>query len=187
MNFYLELFAILFGLAYLFFLIKEQIICWLFGILSSIISVFLFYKTGLYSEAILYVYYVLIGIYGFTHWSTYIKKDKNFPITDLPVSTYLFLIILGEILALILGYTFNTYTDASVPYLDAHTTIFSFIASYLEVKKYLSSWKFWIVINGVSIVLYVGKDLNLYTALTVIYLIFSIVGYKQWKEKVLLK
>lgn len=183
MNFYLEIFAVFFGLAYLFFLIREHIICWLFGILSSITSIFLFYRTGLYSESILYIYYVIIGIYGFIHWTKSIKKGKEFTVTDLSIKTYLLLIISGEILSLILGYIFNTYTDASAPFLDAHTTIFSFIASYLEVKKYLASWKFWIVINTATIILYINKDLNFYTALTVIYVVFSFIGYKNWKKK----
>ncbi|MEO9571131.1 MAG: nicotinamide riboside transporter PnuC [Polaribacter sp.] len=186
MNLYLELFAVIFGLAYLFFLIREQIICWIFGVSSSLISIFLFYRTGLYSEVILYVYYVIIGVFGFLHWNKSIK-NKNFLITDLSINTYLFLILSGEVLSLILGFIFNTYTDASAPYLDAHTTIFSFIASYLEVKKYISSWKFWIVINGITIILYLGKDLNIYTILTVVYLIFSFVGYKRWKEKMALQ
>ena len=165
MNFYLELIAVIFGLAYLFFLIRERIICWLFGIISSLTSILLFYRTGLYSESTLYIYYVIVGVYGFIYWKKLNNKDKQFTVTDLTIRTYVFLIILGELLSLILGYIFDSYTNASSPYLDAHTTMFSFIASYLEVKKYLASWKFWMVINTATIILYIDKDLNLYTGL----------------------
>lgn len=184
MDFYLELIAVIFGLAYLFFLIKEHIICWLFGVLGSLISIVLFYRTGLYAESILYIYYVIIGFYGFFHWKKSIQKNRVFDVTDFSINTYLYLIVLGEVLSIISGYFFANYTDAKMPYLDAHTTIFSFIASYLEVKKKLAAWKFWIVINFVTIALYFNRDLNLYTGLTLVYTVFSFVGYKQWKKKV---
>ncbi|WP_299553439.1 nicotinamide riboside transporter PnuC [Seonamhaeicola sp.] len=183
MDLYLEIIAVICGLAYLVFLIKEQILCWLFGIIGSLFSIVLFYKTQLYSEAILYTYYVIIGVYGWIYWKRSTQQNQVFKVTDLPVRHYLFIILIGEVLSLLLGYFFGNYTDAAAPYLDAHTTIFSFIASYMEVKKWLGSWKFWIVINGVTIALYLGKDLNWYSALTVVYLIFSFVGYFKWKQQ----
>jgi len=56
-----------------------------------------------------------------------------------------------------LGWLLDNFRDAESTYLDAHTTIFSFIASYLEARKILSAWLFWIVINGVTIYLYPSK------------------------------
>lgn len=183
MDLYLEIIAVVFGLGYLYFLIKEHIICWLFGVLGSLVSILLFYRTGLYSESILYVYYVLIGIYGFFHWKKSLQENNNFLVTDFSLQTYLYLILIGEVLSLILAFVFDTCTNANMPYLDAHTTVFSFIASYLEAKKKLASWKFWIVINAVTIGLYLNRDLNLYTGLTLVYLVFSFVGFFQWKKK----
>lgn len=179
----IEIISVILGLAYLYFLIKEQIICWIFGILSSLLSILLFYRTGLYSESILYIYYVLIGVYGFYYWNKKTGNNQTFEITELPLKSYVLFIVLGEVLALSLGYTFDNYTDANAPYLDAHTTVFSFIASFLEIKKYLASWKFWIIINGLTVFLYLDRGLNYYTGLTVIYLIFSFVGYIRWKAK----
>lgn len=183
MNLYLEIGAVLFGLAYLFFLIREEKICWFFGILSSLLSIILFYRSGLYSESILYAYYVIIGVYGYVVWYTSTKKSKVFKVTDISIKGYLLSILIGATLAFVLGYVFNNYTDAKAPFLDAFTTIFSFIASYFEVKKKLASWRFWIVINTVTIFLYIGRDLNFYTVLTVVYVIFSFVGYRQWKQQ----
>jgi nicotinamide mononucleotide transporter len=187
MDLYLEIIAVVLGLGYLFFLIKEKIICWAFGISGSLVSIFLFYRTGLYSESILYIYYVLIGFYGFFYWKKSLQENKNFQVTDFSIKRYVCLIILGEALSLVLAYFFDIYTDANMPYLDAHTTMFSFIASYLEAQKKLASWKFWIVINAVTVVLYLNRDLNLYTGLTLVYFIFSFVGYFQWKKKLLPK
>lgn len=186
MDLYLEIIAVVFGIAYLILLIQEQKTCWLFGVAGSLISVVLFYRTGLYSECILYVYYVIIGVYGFMVWHNSTKNNLSFNITDISNKQYVYSILIGEILALSLGFVFSSYTNANAPYLDAHTTIYSFIASYFEVKKKLASWKFWIVINAITIILYINRDLNFYTALTVIYTVFSFVGYMKWKRKLLI-
>jgi nicotinamide mononucleotide transporter len=86
-------------------------------------------------------------------------------------------------LALILAWFFDTYTDADKPYLDAFTTIFSFLATYLEAKKVLSAWVYWIVINGLTITLYYSKGLDYYSGLTVVYFVMSFVGYMRWKKE----
>lgn len=182
LNTILEILAVIFGLTYLILLIKEQKICWYFGIAGSLLSIFLFYKIKLYSEAILYVYYVIIGFYGLWLWTRNSSNSNKMQVTNNSINQNLALIGVGIGLAFGLGYIFKTYTNADSPYLDAFTSIFSFIASYLEAKKVLSAWLFWIVINGLTLFLYFNKDLNYYFGLTVIYSIFSFVGFVKWRK-----
>lgn len=183
LNLYLELSAVVLNLAYLYFLIKEKIICWFFGISASLLSIFLFYRSGLYSEAILFVYYVLIGIYGYILWRRNEQHKDKLKIQVVSFEKHVYFITLGIGLAFLTGWYFNTYTAASAAYLDAFTTVFSFIASYLQARKILGNWIFWIIINGTTLILYLKKDLYYYTGLTVIYLIFSVVGYMAWRRQ----
>ena len=181
-NTILEIIAVVCGLAYLILIIKEQTIGWYFGSLGSLLSIFLFFKIKLYSEAILYIYYVIIGFYGLWLWSKNDKNNEKLKVTENTITQNLSLIGIGVVLAFSLGYVFKTYTDAENPYLDAFTSIFSFIASYLEAKKVLNAWLFWIVINGLTLFLYFDKDLNYYFALTIVYTVFSFVGYAKWRK-----
>ena len=178
-----ELLATSLGLLFLFLLIRENIWCWLFGGLSSIFSIILFYNTQLYSEAILYTYYVFIAIYGYRLWKQAERKNQELQISDRPIRYFFVLILFGIATALGLGKIFSSHTDADLPFMDAHTTIFSFIASYLEAHKILSGWIFWILINGVTIALYAYKGLYFYTGLMTIYFAFSVYGYISWKKK----
>lgn len=183
MNLILELSAVLLSLLFLFFLVKEKKICWIFGIISSIISMILFLKIKLYAEFILYIYYVLIGCYGYWLWD---HQDKcKQPVRVKPTSkfTYLGSLIGGILLSQVLARLLIQLTDADKPYLDAHTTIFSFIASYLEAHKILGAWIFWIIINGTTLVLYYSKDLYYYFFMTLIFFIFSFYGYYDWHKK----
>lgn len=180
-----EITAVILSLIYLFLLIKEIKYCWYFGIAGSLLSISLFYHEKLYSEAILYVYYVVIGVYGLYLWSNP-KNSTKIPIITWKLTSHVFVIFLGILLSLGLGYIFETYTDATNAYLDAFTTIFSFIASYMEAKKVLSTWHFWIILNGVTIWLYSQKGLDIYGFLTAIYFGFSFFGLYQWRKQYLL-
>jgi len=183
MNLYLEIIAVFLNLIYLILLIKEHIACWFFGISGSIISIYIFYSIGLYSESILYIYYVVIGIYGYQLWKKKDSPEDNLKIKTISLKKHFLIIAFGILLAIVVGQYFKSHTDAVNPYLDAFTTIFSFIASFLEAKKILSSWLFWIVINTATVLLYFQQNLNYYLLLTIIYIVFSFIGYIDWKKK----
>lgn len=160
---------------------KENIWCWPFGILSSLLSIFLFIEAKLYSEAILYFFFALVGVYGWYKWK-HKTNQKSLIVRTAKPQNHLIWILLGLAAAYGLGSYFKNNSDAEAPFWDAHTTIFSFIASYLEANKILSSWVYWIIINGVSIWLYFIKGLEIYAGLMVIYFFLSFVGYLEWRK-----
>ena len=178
----LEISATLLGLIYLLLLIKEDIRCWVFGGVSSILSVILFYHSHLYSEAILYIFYVFMAGYGYLIW----KKGQNgqeLKITDLSHSKKVLTSFIGILLGGTLGVVMNQYTAADLPYADAQTTAFSFIATFLEAHKVLFGWIIWIIVNAATIALYGYKELYFYAGLMVIYFILSCYGYMDWKRR----
>ena len=181
--FYVEWTATLLSLIFLILVMRENKWCWLFGIISSILSVYLFYELKLYSESILYFFYILFGIYG---WWTWNKSSK----TELKVSKWRPLqhiktIVVGIGIALGVGYLFKAYTDADKSFIDAYTSVFGLIATYLEAHKILGAWIYWIVVNGVTVWLYYTKGLNVYMWLMVVYFVLSFVGFQQWRKSYL--
>ena len=180
----IEILATITSLIYLFLLMKENIWCWLFAIISAVLSVYSFINVKLYSEAFLYATYVLFSIYGWYKWSSK-STGKTLSVSKLPVSSHILWIITGVVFAFLLGYIFRTYTDAEKSFIDSNTTIFSFIASFLEAHKYLYAWVYWIIINGVSIWLYFTQGLSIYAGLMVVYFIMSGVGLWKWRQSYL--
>ncbi|MBC6400256.1 MAG: nicotinamide mononucleotide transporter [Ekhidna sp.] len=175
----IEIVATATSLSYLFLLIRQNIWCWPLAFVSALLSIYHFYESKLYFESMLYGYYALVAVYGWRNWSR--------PKTPLKVSTWkpeyhIITILTGTAFSIGLGYFFETNTDADKPYLDAATTIFSFVASILEVRKILAGWIYWIIINGVTIGLYFSKSLHIYAALMVVYFVMSIIGYQQWRK-----
>lgn len=177
----LEIFSVFTSLLFLILLIRQNIWCWLFGIISSITSIYLFYCTKLYSESILYFYYVLIGLYGWKVWAGDNGEKGNVK----TVTTLYHIVILGIgiVFSFLLGFFFKTQTDAERSFADAFSTIFSFIASYLEVHKILSAWYFWMIINLFSVWLYFDRGLVIYSSLMLLYFALSIFGFIQWNKQ----
>ena len=75
-----------------------------------------------------------------------------------------------------------TYTDASVPYGDAFTTVASLIAQWLMARKRVESWFFWISVDVVAIGIYWYKDLFLTSGLYAAFLVLAIVGLFAWRK-----
>ena len=184
MNLFLEITAVALSLTYLALLMKEKIACWFFGITASFISIYLFYSIGLYSEALLYIYYVIIGFYGYWLWSKS-RENETLAIRTVSLKAHVLIVFVGVILSFTLDYIFDNNTNAINPYLDSTTTIFSFIASLLEAKKILSSWIFWLFINAATVVLYLQQDLTYYLFLTIVYFVFSGIGFSKWRKSYL--
>jgi nicotinamide mononucleotide transporter len=180
---YLEIIGTILNLLFLILVIKENIWCWLFGILGSIISIILFIETKLYSESILYIYYVIIGFYGWRKWTrASANSKKELKVSEKSIVYHASWIVICCLLAFGLGYFFENYTDANNPYFDSYSTIFAFLATYFEAIKLRSAWFYWIVINGFSIWLYSIRGLEIYGVLMLIYFVLSFVGLYKWNK-----
>lgn len=176
----LEWISVGFNLAFVLLIIKENKWGWPFGILGSLLSIFLFIESKLYSEAILFSYYVVVGVFGWITW--WKPKNEELPIVEWSGQNHLVSLFIGFLGMFGLGYFFSHYTDAAQPYADSFSTAFSFVATYLEAKKVLSAWIYWIILNGFSIWLYQSRGLQVYAALMILYTILSIYGYSEWRK-----
>ena len=74
------------------------------------------------------------------------------------------------------------FTDASLPYPDAFTTVMSLVATWLMAKKKLDSWLFWIAVDVIAIGVYYYKELYLTCGLYSVFLILATIGYFTWQR-----
>ncbi|NQX88961.1 MAG: nicotinamide mononucleotide transporter [Halioglobus sp.] len=182
----LEILATSGNLLYVLLLIREKIACWAFGIVGSVISVWLFVDAQLYSESLLYLFYAALGIWGWLHWHSRTQRDNN-PVVRWRPATHLLAILAASLLALILGQLMHCCTQAERPLFDAFTTVFSFLGTYLQISKVLESWLYWLIINVASMWLYQDRGLDIYAALMGIYSILSVYGLLSWRKSWLIR
>jgi nicotinamide mononucleotide transporter len=76
------------------------------------------------------------------------------------------------------------YWSTNVPYIDTFTTSVFIIAMLLMALKKVESWIFWIVGDIISIPLYTYKGLLFTSFQFLVFLILAVMGYIEWKRKV---
>ena len=75
---WVEIAAVIFAILYLVLAVKQNILCWISGILSSILYFFIMRSAGLYMEAYLQIFYVFMGFYGWSQWKKEAINKENF-------------------------------------------------------------------------------------------------------------
>lgn len=181
-----EVVAVLLAVAYLLLLIRQHIACWACAIVSSGIYVGIFVEARLYMEALLYVFYVGMAVYGWWVWAAR-GPDQHGPDQDkLPVVRWSFKVhiaaLLGiSVLVLTVGWLLSK-TDAAYPYADSATTFAALWATFLVARKVLENWAYWLVIDAASAVIYWQRGLELTTLLYIVYLLFIPFGWWAWTQ-----
>ena len=179
---WLEITAVIFAILYLILAVKQNILCWIAGIISSVLYFFIMQKAGLYMEAYLQVFYVVMGIYGWSQWSASNASNPIFIVNTW--SKYQHMIAISIILALSLlsGFLLERYTDAALPFLDALVSWGAVVATYMVAKKLLENWIYWFVIDATSIFLFIERGLWLSAVLFATYLVIIFFGYQSWNK-----
>lgn len=175
-----ELLAVVLALAYLLLAMKEHISCWYAAFISTSIYIFLFWDVNLLMESALQIYYLAMAVYGWSQWRHHRNGAQGLVIHRWSLQTHL-LVLAGLIgLTAISGYFLTQSTQAALPYLDSFTTWGAVITTYMVARKVLENWLYWIVIDGVSVYLYIDRGLYLTAILFVLYVVLVVIGFFQW-------
>ena len=177
----LEIIAVISAVIYVYLAAKANKWCFLFGLISSVIYVYIATVLKFYFDTAINAYYVFMSIYGWVEWGK--TKPSNLQIQSLSKAGFRKLILIGLLLCIGLGLLADYFSDAVLAYPDAFTTIFSFIATYLVVKKYIENWIIWIFVDLIAAGMYFYKELYLTALLFILYTILAIWGFKNWKKK----
>lgn len=184
----IEVLGAIAGLIYLYFSLKQIIYLWPLGILSALLYVVVFYNSRLYADMSLQVYYFFISIYGWYFWfNGGVKTNEGrykLKVSRLSKKMWLILLSLILILTLISGYILSNYTNSSLPWWDAFTTSASIVATWMLARKILENWLFWIVIDLVSLLMYIYKGLYPTVFLFFVYSSMAFAGYFKWKKDI---
>ena len=182
-----EIVAALLAIAYLLLAMRQDTRCWIAWIISSLMYLFVMYSAGLYMEAGLQIFYLLMGFYGLYQWQYKLANNEALKIKVWPITTHMMCLTALFLLVITSGYILSNNTDAASPYIDAFTTWGAIIASYMVAKKILENWIYWFVIDFVSVFLFVSRELYPTALLFCLYLFLVIIGYRSWKNEWQLK
>jgi len=176
----LELAAVVFAVAYLLLAVRENILCWSAALISTSIFLFIFWQVKLYMESGLQIYYIAMAIYGWHHWNKRGSNEGALLVSTWRPKQHVIALSLIVFATLTSGYILSSGTDARLPFLDSFTTWSSVITTYMVARKILENWLYWLIIDSVSIVLYLDRELYFTALLFGIYIIIIFFGWFSW-------
>lgn len=177
-----EWLAVASSLLYVILITYKVLAAWIFAALSSVLYIYLCYSNRLYLESILQVFYFGMAIYGWFMWTSD-DDTKDVTVIQWPLKYHLYNILISGALMLLFGYIFDQYSNQANPYLDAFTTIFSLMATFMVAKKVLENWIYWIIIDAFSVYLFASRGLYMTSVLFILYTLIAMFGYFSWKKQ----
>jgi nicotinamide mononucleotide transporter len=178
----IEIAAVALGLICVWLTVRQHIACWPTGLAMVTLYIVIFFRAKLYSDMLLQVVYIFLQVYGWHAWLRGGPQQSLLAASRLPrraIGPWLTACLVATVA---LGTVMDRATDASLPYVDAFATVASLIAQWWMARKVLESWLVWIVVDVVSIGMYLAKDLQLTAALYAVFLVLATLGFIEWRK-----
>jgi len=178
----IEVLAFMSGVVNVYLVTRCSLWNWFFGITTVSLYAYIFFNTKLYADMGLQGVFLFFQFYGLYQWRYGSQEKKPLVMQIINYATCLSLALIAVVLFAGISFILKYNTDSTTIYADASITALSLIAQWMMSKKYLQHWLLWIVIDIISIGLYVSKTLYLTVLLYSIFMLLCIKGYYQWKE-----
>jgi nicotinamide mononucleotide transporter len=178
----IEITAVLLGIANIVLIIRRSVWNYPFGIVMVVLYMVIFWQAKLYSDAGLQVFFALVQCYGWWSWSRDKRSAGEIIVLRLAPSATASWAAVSIAVTLAWGYFMATNTDATHPYWDASVAMLSIVAQLLLTWRFIQNWWWWIIVDVISIPLYVVKGLYLTAGLYGLFLILAIAGLIEWQR-----
>lgn len=152
---------------------------WIAYILQMVLLFVFSLFNRLYGDAGNSLIYVIFGVIGLIYWG----KDNERKIKNACAKERIIAFALTFVFTASLFFVLKS-TDDPLPFLDAFTTVTSFVATYFMVTKKLDAWIVWFVNDIFYIVEYIMlPDKAIYLAvLNLIWTALAVYSYFNWRK-----
>lgn len=187
----LQIAGLAIGLLYLWWEYHADAKMWIASVIMPSISLWLYFRKGLYADFAINIYYLAIAVYGYVVWtrkkpSERDKKPENrLKIRHVDIPTLLGCIGATFALWAIIWWVLVTFTNSNVPVADAFTTALSIVAMWMLARKFVEQWLAWFVVDAVCVGLYIYKEIPFYAFLYALYTAIALLGYRKWLRSLL--
>jgi nicotinamide mononucleotide transporter len=182
---WIELIASVASIAYVVLAAKRSIWCWPLGVLGAILFVYVFYVAKFYALTLEYGVYVFLCSYGWYAWGRGDQAGHELPVRSMRKQETVWLVLIGLVTYVVVGFLLWKFTDASLPFRDSFTTSFSFVAQWMTTKKILQNWLLWIVVDLIYLTMFAFAGTWYAFGYYVILTIIAVFGYLAWRKAML--
>lgn len=180
---WLEIIAVAFGLTCVWFMKKESLLAFPFGIVNVLIYVYLFFVAKLYANAAINGFFFIMSVYGWYNWTRKDSHDGTLRISrcsgkELLINSFAVLVFF-----FIIWFVLKHYTQSTIPAWDAITTAVYIVAQWLLSRKKIENWILWISADTVMIGLCAWEGLYFSSFQYLVFTIIAVLGFREWRGK----
>lgn len=159
---------------------RRHIATWPTGIVGCVLYGALFAKTQLYADATLQAFFVVTSAIGWWQWRRAAAPAVHPEREPLRSTHWALLIVLAVTVALVYGALLRHWTDAFAPFWDSAVLTTSVVAQVLLMQGRRETWWFWIVVNTLSVPLYLSRGLDVTAGLYALFWLNAWHGWWHW-------
>lgn len=138
---------------------KGKISSYFFNFLQMITYMIICWNFALYLEFGEQVFYFIVCIFGVFAWKKNMKKNKDgtaqVKAKKFSLADWITLLVVVAITTVLLGLFGDLVLGGTLPYLDAMTVSLAVWAQLLMVWRYREQWACWILIDVVSLIMFI--------------------------------
>jgi nicotinamide mononucleotide transporter len=179
---YIELIAAIAGILGVWLTTRQLIWCWPVALVNVILYIYIFFKSRLYADFGLQIFYFVLTLYGWYNWLYGGKEHKELKVSKISMKVLGICLLIGIPASFITGYLLSRYTNAALPYIDSLVAVWGIIGTWMMAKKLLENWLLWIIVDLVCVGIYMVKNLYPTSVLYFIFTVLAVYGYLQWKR-----
>lgn len=190
-NSFLEIFTLVTGVAYIILEIRQKNIMWVLGIITSLASMWIFFRQGLYASFGLNAYYLATSFVGLWQWrqdrrlledtASVQENDTSIHLNRLGWPVVISSAVITAAGIFCLSWLMERFENP-MSLLDASVAVLSAVATWWLVRSYLEQWWLWIVANALSTVLCLSQQMWWMAVLYMAYAFSAAYGLRHWKN-----
>lgn len=164
---------------------RHHIATWPIGILGCLLYGALFMATQLYADATLQAFFIVTSAIGWWQWRRDAQAVMVATATPAPLRWPHWVLLLAGGVVVTLGYgaLLLHWTDAFAPFWDAAVLTTSVVAQVLLMQGRRETWLFWIVVNTLSVPLYLSRGLDVTAGLYALFWLNAWHGWWHWGRR----
>ena len=161
---------------------QRKISFYFFGFIQLGTYMYLAWQQRFYGELIENIFYIITMLIGIVVWLKNYNTEEQI-VESKRLSDRLFYIICSIMvfICILFGYYMKYFTDNTQPFMDSFSTVPAFIAQTLLMLRYREQWIFWIIIDVVSIFMWMFADNWIMVIQFIFWTMNCIYGYRKWK------
>jgi nicotinamide mononucleotide transporter len=159
-----------------------HILTWPVGIAGCILFGIVFYEAQLYADVTLQLFFVGTSLIGWRQWHRaggLVQSARQRPISGRSLGI---MVLIALTVTVLYGLLLHHWTQAFAPYWDSAVLTASVVAQILLMRGNHQTWPAWLLVNTLSVPLYLKRELQVTAALYALFWLNAWWGWWHWRR-----